>query len=105
MEYLANLQQLVGTWRHPSDWDSEDWLAEYTISVVEGRPVISARDINDGEEFTISDVVWDGTVLRFRSLFPSTGREGLNEFTLLPTGGLRSRFTFTVVEEFRRVEA
>ena len=99
------LQRLVGSWRHPTPWDSADYLTEYAISVVDGCPVVAARDLNDGEEFIISQVHWDGAILRFHSLLPSTGREGVNEFSLAPAGALQSRFTFTVVEEFHRVGA
>jgi len=103
MVYASGLSELAGSWRHPAPWDSDDYLAEYTISVVDGCPVVSAHDLQDGEEFVISQVSWDGKTLRFRSLMPSTGREGLNEFCISPSGALQSRFTFTVVEEFHRI--
>jgi hypothetical protein len=84
-------------------WDSDDYLAEYVISIENGAPVVTARDLNDGEEFVISEARWDGKALTFRSLMPSTRREGINEFSLTPSGELQTRFTFTVVERLRRV--
>ena len=103
MGVTQSLEALVGTWQHPAPWNSDDYLAEYVISVENGAPVITARDLNDGEVFVISEARWDGKVLSFRSHMPSTGREGLNEFSLTPTGELQSRFTFTVVEQLHRV--
>ncbi len=103
MKATAELAGLVGTWRCATPWDSEDYRADYEITVEGNKPRVSARDLSDGEEFVISEVRWDGEVLSFRSLMPSTGREGLNEFRLCAAGKLNSRFTFTVAEELHRV--
>jgi hypothetical protein len=103
MDATPSLEALVGTWQHPAPWDSDDCLAEYVILVEHGAPIVSARDLNDGEAFVISEARWDGEVLSFRSFMPSTGREGRNEFSLTPAGTLQSRFTFTVVEQLHRV--
>ncbi len=94
---------LVGAWRHAAPWDSDDYLTEYTISIRDGLPSVTALDLSDGEVFIISDVQWDGSTIRFHSFMPSTGREGLNEFSLGPGGVLQSRFTFSVVETLQRV--
>jgi hypothetical protein len=96
-------QDLVGTWVHAAPWDSDDYLAEYTIALRRGRPVVSAVDLSDGERFRISEVSWDGAWLRFKSKMPSTGRIGFNEFRPKKGGSLQARFTFTVVEEMQRV--
>jgi hypothetical protein len=103
MDFSQRLEALVGTWQHLAPWDSDDYLAEYVISIENGAPVVTARDLNDGEEFVISEARWDGKALTFRSLMPSTRREGINEFSLTPSGELQTRFTFTVVERLRRV--
>lgn len=95
-------KEFLGSWKHPAPWDSDDYLAEYTVSLRRGRPAVSAVDLNDGERFRISEVSWDGEWLRFKSKMPSTGRVGLNEFKLKSDGSVQSRFTFTVVEEMRR---
>ena len=99
------LEALAGCWRHPAPWNSEDYVAEYIIAVEKGVPSVTAHDLIDGEAFVITDVRWDGRVLTFRSLMPSTGRSGINEFSLTAEGTLKSRFTFTVVEEFHRRSA
>lgn len=103
MDSLQSLQALLGTWHHVAPWDSDDYLTEYVVSVENGAPAVAARDLNDNEAFVISAVSWDGAVLRFRSLMPSTGREGLNEFRVAANGEVECRFTFTVVEQLHRV--
>jgi hypothetical protein len=87
---------------HIAPWDSDDYLAQYTVSLRRGRPAVSGVDLNDGERFKIFEVSWDGKWLRFKSKMPSTGRIGVNEFRLKKDGNVESRFTFTVVEEMRR---
>ena len=93
---------LLGTWAHTLPWDSDDYLAEYTVALKGNKLSVSGVDVNDGEKFKISGVTWDGRRLRFKSLMPSTGRIGLNEFRLKTNGKVESRFTFTVVEELVR---
>ena len=105
MDSEVNLQSLVGRWIHVAPDDSDDYLVEYAISIRRGKPVVKAHDLHDGEKFIITDITWDGTVLRFKSLMPSTKREGINEFSLLPSGNVQSRFTFTYVEEMKRAPA
>ncbi len=101
----TNLQSLVGRWVHVLPDDNDDHVAEYAISIHRGKPVVKARDLQDSEKFIITDVTWDGAVLRFKSLMPSTKREGINEFSLLPNGNIHSRFTFTYVEEMQRASS
>ncbi len=93
---------LLGKWAHTAPWDSDDYLAEYTIAQKGKTLSVAGVDLNDGEKFKISGVTWDGRWLRFKSLMPSTGRVGLNEFRLKANGKIESRFTFTVLEEMER---
>jgi hypothetical protein len=95
---------IVGRWRHVAAWDSDDYLSEYEVTFDGKQFTVTGHDLNDGEEFEITYVSWDGASLRFRSLMPSTRREGLNEFRLLSDGSIESRFTFTVVEKLVRHE-
>jgi len=92
----------LGSWRHVAPWSGDDYLAEYVVSWEKGALSVSGCDLNDGETFQISDVSFDGRVLRFRSLMPSTRREGVNEFSLTGAGEIESRFTFTVVARMVR---
>lgn len=97
------LKLILGKWRHPTPWDSNDYLTEYVISYKDGKPVVTGKDVQDGEDFIVSDVSWDGHVLRFKTLMPSTGREGINEMWLLKKDVLKVKFTFTETEELQRV--
>jgi hypothetical protein len=60
-------QRLHGTWYHA------ETSAEYTIRVLRTKVTVSGVDTDDGEKFIVSDVVWDGTVLGFTTVMPSTG--------------------------------
>jgi len=102
--FPTGARALVGRWRHVAPWDSDDYLAEYQVSFDGQKFAVTGHDLNDGEHFEITDISWDGATLRFRSLMPSTRREGLNEFTPQPDGSVESRFTFTVVERMERYE-
>jgi hypothetical protein len=70
---------LVGVWRPPDGDES----AEYTIRAAGGGFQVSGVDRYDGENFVISDVSWDGEVLRFTSTMPSTSWELQHEFRVL----------------------
>ena len=82
---------LIGTWILP-----DDTPAEYTVTALGDAPSVSGVDTSDGEVFVISDVHWDGTVLRFTSLMPSTSYE--------LTHTLRALDAETVEHEWTRVE-
>ena len=83
---MNEFEKLKGTWVHSLPWDSDDYLAEYTISGNEKSPYVEAFDTSDGEKFEISEVYWKGNILTFKSFMPSTKREGVNEFSI---GGKR----------------
>jgi len=53
-------------------WYFTDSTAKIKISVQDSRIVINAWDSSDGEKFVISDIYFDGKILRFTSLMPST---------------------------------
>ena len=98
----AALNPFIGSWRHVAPWSGNDYLAEYVVAWARGAVTVSGRDLSDGEEFVISDVAFDGRSLRFRSVMPSTRREGVNEFTVTPSGEIEARFIFSVVENMVR---
>jgi len=66
---------LIGTW---TLGDSTD--VEYTISALGKFPVVTGIDRSDGELLAISDISWNGTVLRFKSHAPSNNYELLHIF-------------------------
>jgi len=59
---------LVGSWETKEGYSS----AIFTISVKNGKFVVTGVDERDGEVFEISGVSWDGKLLQFTSLMPST---------------------------------
>jgi hypothetical protein len=99
---MNNFEKFIGKWKHVAPWDSDDYLAVYEISGTEVSPFVVGKDLNDDEEFVISDVQWINGALIFTSFMPSTKRSGLNKFWLSTSGRLKSEFTFTVVEELVR---
>ncbi len=64
---VVSINSLIGTWIHKDD------LVEYTVSYSKTGFSVKGIDTNDGEEFCISDIHWDGEGLHFTSLMPSTG--------------------------------
>lgn len=68
--HLSAGHPLGGTWR---DADAE-WgtTVQFTVTPVATRFEVRGIDTSDGEELAISDVKWDGRVLRFASVVPST---------------------------------
>lgn len=92
----------VGTWVAAEPF-SEDFMVEYSIARLHGQYEVTARDYQDGEQMEISDVKFDGNTLEFVSLMPSTGRKGINRFTVKDANTLATEFTFTVIESLRRV--
>lgn len=68
---------------------------QYTISVVEEQFRVTGIDIEDGEEFIIYDVRYDGETIHFVSLMPSTGRTGRNSMRIVDKDKVEYRFTFT----------
>ena len=98
-------ERFVGTWVSFLPFDSDDYLVEYSISIDGDKFVIKASDLQDGEKFKISDVQFDGTNLQFVSYMPSTQRKGIHRFRLKSKNRLEAQFTFTVVEDLKRVRA
>jgi hypothetical protein len=60
---------LSGTWVN-ADGDRH---VEFSIEPSATGIVVTGRETLHGEGFVISDVTWDGCVLRFWSVLPSTG--------------------------------
>jgi hypothetical protein len=82
---------LIGTWMLG---DSTD--VEYTISALGESPIVTGVDVEDGERLEISDLSWNGTELRFKSVVPSNGYKLLHIF--------RSVSQDTAEHEWTRVE-
>lgn len=78
---LPAAHALAGTWVN-SDWDTE-----FTVQPSATGAVVIGRDTMHGEGFVISDVSWDGSVLRFTSMLPSTGYKAGHAFYSPPANG------------------
>jgi hypothetical protein len=104
-EPIVAKEQFIGTWVSSLPFDSDDYLIEYSISLRGERFVIKAKDLRDGERLKISDIAFNGKCLEFVSYVRSTKRKGINRFRLKGKNSLESQFTFTVVEELKRVDS
>ena len=94
---------LEGRWVSSLPFDSDDYLMEYHITKRGADIQVSAKDLQDGEVMEISDVKWDGFILSFKSFMPSTQRVGFSQFRIISNGNIESKFTFTVLEELKRI--
>ena len=99
---MAMKVNFVGKWVATLPYDTDDYLIEYAISLIGDSKQINATDLQDGEKMVISDITFDGTVLSFVSLMPSTGRKGINKFQIINDDLIESEFTFTVKEKLKR---
>jgi hypothetical protein len=88
---------LAGTWVSAEG----DSAAEFTIVPTATGFAVSGRDQNDGEQFVISQVSWDGRVLRFCSLMPSTGYHARHVLHVLP-GDNSVEHELTLFERWQR---
>lgn len=90
---------LLGRWRS----DNEDGRSEYHISVEGGALKVTATDFVDGEQYEVSGVIYDRTMIAFDTLMRSTGRRG---HLVLKAGSAPDRaqqtFTFTDTLEMVR---
>jgi hypothetical protein len=90
---------LLGRWRS----DDDDGRSEYNISVEGGVVKVTAIDFVDGEEYEVSGVHYDRTMIAFDTLMRSTGRKG---HLVLKAGSSPDRaqqtFTFTHTLEMVR---
>jgi hypothetical protein len=79
LENYQKAKKLQGTWGHRENW------AEYTVRVTRGKIIVSAQDADDGENYPISNVLWDGNTLSFDCSIPS--QDWSIHHTLVPNRG------------------
>jgi hypothetical protein len=91
---LNKAKRLEGTWFHP------ETSAEYTVRVLKTKISVSGVDVDDGEKFVVSDVLWDGTRLCFTTVMPSTKWRVTHRVT--PNRGSTVRHEFTYVETWKK---
>ena len=83
-------------------WAATDSAVHYSISPSGTGFTVSAVDTEDGEELEISDVQWDGRVLRFTSTCLSTGWR--LDHVLEVTGQGTVIHRYTRCDDWRRVD-
>jgi hypothetical protein len=82
---------LVGTWR---DADEDYGTSiRFTVRAVGANFEVSGQDTHDGEQLLISNVHWDGRVLRFDSFVPSTGHQVEYVFEVTSPSEVMIRYT------------
>lgn len=97
---LLSGHALVGTWR---DSDADGETARFAIRPdARGGFEVTGHDAQDGEQFVITDVTWDGKVLRFVSRMPSTQHVVEHEFVVVDRDRVHHRFC--IVDEWVRAE-
>ncbi len=86
-----------GTWVT----EEEDSFVEFTISMSAAGFIVTGRDISDGEAFLISNISWNGEVLRFDSVMPSTQYGARHAVRMAPDGKMMEH-EFTLLEIWKR---
>lgn len=92
---------LVGTWVVAGD----DSSIEFRVKAVRGGFAVAAADSCDGEKFIVSDVRWDGEVLRFAVLVPSNETRAEHCFRVRRDGSIEDRFTAQYTDTLVRKSA
>lgn len=82
----------AGTWVGPDEYTAE---VEYTVSLADGRVLVTAIDPSDGEVAEVFDIDSGPGLLAFRTRWPSTGRECACTFRLLSGDRVELTFTYT----------
>jgi len=85
---IDKAKRLEGTWGHQENW------AQFTVKVNRNGIRVTGCDVDDGEVFAISNVHWDGEMLSFDSLTPSTGWLISHHFEPQRGGTIREMTTF-----------
>ena len=97
---LKTSHPLVGTW---GDAREDGTSVRFTIRAAGSSFEVTGVDTYDGEVLSISNVEWDGRVLRFHSLVPSNGHRVEYELETLSASEVRVRYT--TVERWVRIDS
>jgi hypothetical protein len=82
---------LVGTWEDADD--DYGSRIQFTIRAAGAAFEVAGLDTSDGEQLSISNVCWDGRVLRFDSFVPSTGHRVDYAFEVTSPSEVLVRYT------------
>ena len=94
---FTSRHRIFGTWAN----DPENPSVEWDVYPVGTDVDVAGIDAEDGEKFEVSHVTFDGTVLRFRAVMPSTGHVTEHELRLLDDG--RAEHRVTLIEQLHRL--
>ncbi len=73
-------------------WSSDESAAVYDISrATDGRLEIQGHSALSGREIMISDVSWDGEVLKFKSYVPATDHRAEREARLINSKTMKTK--------------
>ncbi|NLX24970.1 MAG: hypothetical protein GXY61_03275 [Lentisphaerae bacterium] len=73
-------------------WSSDESVAVYDISrAADGRLEILGHSTLSGREIMISDVSWDGKVLKFKSYVPATDHRAEREARLINSKTMKAK--------------
>ena len=88
---LEKARLLQGAWGHQENW------GQFTVKVGRTGIRVTGCDVDDGEVFAISNIQWDGEVLSFDALTPSTGWLISHQFEPKRGGTIQEVTTFRQV--------
>jgi hypothetical protein len=95
---LTSGNLLAGRWM---DADENGTPVQFTFRPTGRTFDVAGIDTSDGERLVISDVRWDGRILSFTSLVPSTSHVVTYEFEVTAPSEVAVRYTLT--ERWTRV--
>ena len=93
-------ETLVGTWGPDEEGDSN---IHFTVTRHGKSLAVTARDVYDGEVLRVQRIAWDGKVLRFETLTPSTGSTMSHE--LEATSASTATYRFTISQPWKKLAA
>jgi hypothetical protein len=85
-------------------WNVEGSSAVFRISHRGHETIIEGEDSSDGEAFRVSNVRWDGRILRADFLMPSTDWRTHSELTLIDPDTLQGTYKDDSPEIWRRAK-
>ena len=97
---LDQRHPLVGTWIT----DDEDSNVALVIKVVQGRFRVTGFCRSDGECLKITKVDWDGKMLSFETVMPSTGCKTRQAMRPRPDGKVELELTYWEIWKKKKVK-
>lgn len=90
VETVSSKHPMVGRWEQGPSSHKRTTIV-YSISVKQGKFVVTGKDSADGTAMKISRVKWDGYSLGFMSFYPRNQHTATVEFEVRPKHKLRCK--------------